>query len=459
MRHRPPDWPRHLKIKRLKGGKIAYYWELPPWAVKAQKEAEVGDPFRALDRSVALGSNYAEALERANTYNNLLDDLRQFQRAGTHATPEISSGNREGTIDWMCEQFLASRKYKEVSSKQQGEYRKNLQLCRSFTGKTGRRFGEAQVSQITAKHADNLFLLLSKGPNGPRPARAVAAMTALRRAWNVVLRLEPKIMPTVNPFENMELPVFGGKTKAASLEDLKAYVAAADELGMPSMGTAAMIAFHCFSREPDIIGNFRWADFRPGHSVTVRHHKTKKISVHELQRYTLEEGWSRPYEALEDRLLALPRGSDGALIILRDSTRDLSGHGKPYSLDLFQKHDRIIRDKCGLSDKGITFTCFRHGANTEAAIAGATDRELMSAGGRAGPETLGRYVKESSELVTNSTLKRLEYRKEQMRIAAERARSNSGTKEAEIVGMSETKEMGTAALKPGQGLKKQGESK
>ncbi len=49
------DWPRYLKLKRLKGGRDAYYWEPHKW----DKAAGFTLP------AERLGSDYAAARDRA----------------------------------------------------------------------------------------------------------------------------------------------------------------------------------------------------------------------------------------------------------------------------------------------------------------------------------------------------------------------------------------------------------
>ena len=59
----------------------------------------------------------------------------------------------------------------------------------------------------------------------------------------------------INPFVAMDLEGTGGRTRPALRQEVQRFLCKADELGFPSMGTAAMLAFELCQREGDVIGN------------------------------------------------------------------------------------------------------------------------------------------------------------------------------------------------------------
>ena len=420
-------------MRRLQNKSIRYYWELPPWA-KARKKAlrEKSNPIYALENCFPLGPNYADAIQQAAILNAQLDEIRFHRGGGNNSLVGVGRALPVGSFDWLCEKFFADKKFKKISMKQQNEYRKNLQLARDLTLKSGNRFGQSFVAAISAKNADQLYERLEKGPRGPRIARATATMAACRRAWNVVHRAEPKIVPLENPFEGMELTKSGGNTVAATLQDLDAYVSAADALNLPSLGTAALIAYFWIQREADIIQNLKWGNYQPHSKAIVRHNKTKKFVPLNLVGIDEEGQRVSLFPELEARLSTLSRGPDDMKIIRRDQIDKLTRQRRDYSIDLFQKHDRLVRSKANLVERRITFASFRHGGHTEAANAGATDRELEATGGRSGSSTLATYVKHTTEQSTNLNLKRLAMRKTAWESATAQMETLEGTNRTDL---------------------------
>ena len=96
-----------------------------------------------------------------------------------------------------------------------------------------------------------------------RQRTAKLAMDVCRRAWGVAYRSQPASVPAQNPFSKMGLSYNPRKTRAATLDELNAFVAKADELGYRSMGTAALIAFWWLQREEDIFLRLGWSHYRP----------------------------------------------------------------------------------------------------------------------------------------------------------------------------------------------------
>ena len=66
-----------------------------------------------------------------------------------------------------------------------------------------------------------------------------------------------------NPFARMELSYKPKITRAATYEELIAFVRKADALGFRSIGTAALIAFFWLQREEDIFLRLAWSHYRP----------------------------------------------------------------------------------------------------------------------------------------------------------------------------------------------------
>jgi hypothetical protein len=65
------------------------------------------------------------------------------------------------------------------------------------------------------------------------------------------------MVPFENPFAQMELSYGPKVTRAATYEELTAFVTAADALGHRSIGSAALVAFNWLQREEDIFLRLR----------------------------------------------------------------------------------------------------------------------------------------------------------------------------------------------------------
>src|SRR5262249_17226161 len=103
------------------------------------------------------------------------------------------------------------------------------------------------------------------------------AMKSCRRAWNVAARRNPSKMPLVNPFAQMGLRSSERVTPQANYDDLQSFRTKTLEMGLPSIATAALIAFEWSQREIDIFASFDVLHYKPKerpHAVRVLHEKT-----------------------------------------------------------------------------------------------------------------------------------------------------------------------------------------
>ena len=82
------------------------------------------------------------------------------------------------------------------------------------------------------------------------------AMKTCRRAWNIAARRNPGKVPLVNPFAQMGLQSSDRETPTATYAELQAFRAKAIEMGLPSLATAALIAWEWLQRETDIFATF-----------------------------------------------------------------------------------------------------------------------------------------------------------------------------------------------------------
>ena len=125
-----------------------------------------------------------------------------------------------GTMRWLIERYKRSRAWEKVSSRSRGDYERSFRLVLDYATKTGGQVAQLPVASITARAADKLYLGLQKGAQiQPRLRTANLAVTCCARAWDVVQRLYPKVVPEQNPFRGIELDHGKGTTRPATREE------------------------------------------------------------------------------------------------------------------------------------------------------------------------------------------------------------------------------------------------
>jgi hypothetical protein len=167
-------------------------------------------------RREALGPDYAEAIERAALLNRHLDSWR----LGRDAPKDLDLSTDFGSVRWLVERYKRSRAWEKVSPRSRGDYERSFRLVLDFKTKTGGKVGALSVASITARAADKLYLGLQKSPVVKLRLRtANLAIGCMARAWDVVQRLYPKIVPEQNPFRGLELDYRKGTTRPATREE------------------------------------------------------------------------------------------------------------------------------------------------------------------------------------------------------------------------------------------------
>jgi hypothetical protein len=271
------------------------------------------------------------------------------------------------------------------------------------------------VKSVTPSAVDLLYEKLKVDKSGkPRHRSALLSMQVCKVAWSIALRAHPTIMPPVNPFAKLEIEYEPKKNRASTLEELNAFVAAADADGSPSLGTAAMIAFWWLPREEDIFMRFAWSDYRPADNpdfVLVWHHKNRKTEKIPVPLYDTDGTplWPEMVSRLETT------ARTGTLIVMRDAPDPKKKIHLPWATggrNAMRYVQGEVRRICRAADlpDAITFTSFRHGGHTHGANAGLTDGQMRALGGHKTTAALLRYAKETDTQRQVGARKRLDAR-------------------------------------------------
>jgi len=394
---RKVGWPKYMREKRLASGVVSYFWEPPSWARKHESPCPFGHE--------SLGADYETAKARCDKILNPSFDEWRANKDVPEEQRVRPATIRRGSMLWLAEEFKVKREYLRVSELTQEHYRGGLKAVCEFRLRhdgRGRAFGDLDLGTITAEAADTLYDALREA----RGDRAAAkAMQAARRAWFVMARREPDLVPQVNPFSKMgiEFPTEGG-AKPASFAELHAFMTAAHERGHPSLAAAALIGWEWFLREIDIVSKLSWSHYRPPEKpgyAYIRHNKNKSFFW-----TPVDDDQGEPiYPELDAVLEQLTRR--GTLVIMRDRpARD--GQFKPYTREDFSKQVRKVLDGIGLHH--LTFASFRKGGETEMGDADLTDQQMMALDGHKSRTVLPTYVATNRQQRIEAALKRRQHR-------------------------------------------------
>lgn len=146
------------------------------------------------------------------------------------------------------------------------------------------------------------------------------------------------------------------ETPRATFADLQVFRAKAIEMGLPSLATAAPIAWEWLQREVDIFTTFEVGHYRP---------KDQPNAVRIVHRKTGEENW-------------IPLFKDSGAPFSPVLMAELDAIKKTRIAGLMLRRD-WASNAAGLRDE-LSFASFRHGGFTEAGDAELTDQELMAQG-------------------------------------------------------------------------------
>jgi len=409
MKKKPPrsalPCPRYVRRKPLVSG-WAFFFEPPTWARAA------GCPIQA----EALGSDYAEAFRRAELV--LLPALDSWRGRGENPQEQQQSGPaKPGTLDWLFSQYRAGRQFTKLPTRSRRNRESNMLLVADYTLADGRRLGAVRLTAITPAVADRVFekllVVRETGADGKvvereRRTRLITAMKHCHRAWFVVGRSNRRLVPFENPFARMGLESSQRETPAATHEELQVFRAKAREMGMPSLGTAALVAWEWCQRVKNVFASFSVEHYRPRehpNSVFVVHTKTNESFWMSL----FDDKGAPIWPELMAELDAIKRGRIGGLMICRDW-----GDRRPWptwpakdnpDLTYVNTKAREVMRAAGLRAE-LTFTSFRHGGLTEMGDAELSDRQIMAQSRHRSPKILKHYVKRTARQIAEGAKKR-----------------------------------------------------
>jgi hypothetical protein len=179
-----PRFPRYVVPKRMSGGMIGFYFDLPSWARR--------DPTCPVANET-LGTDFAAAVMRAESV--LLPQFDAWRRSRNSDIDAATSAVKIGTLDWLFNEYKktwplpSAKRLKGLSSGQQRNYRSSITLVGDYLMKNGRRLGTLSLRAIDGPFVDDLFLklLYTIDRNGNKIER--------RTTVNAAMKMCPEIRP------------------------------------------------------------------------------------------------------------------------------------------------------------------------------------------------------------------------------------------------------------------------
>lgn len=408
--------PRYVRRKWIRGDQTwGYFFEPPSWA-RHPCEEKGGCPVGA----EPLGTDYAQALRRAE---EVLLPAFDTWRVGGVVDP-LKKTAPFGTLDWGFAVYRATEKFRRLKKSVRALHERGFDLVGSYRLKDGRRLGSVRLSVIDSGVIDPLYEKLLRVPVLGKDGKQVLdargqpvmrerrttinhAMKSARRAWNVARRLHPKDVGE-NPFARMGLVESAGTVPEASYDELLQAVAAADAVGMSSLGTAYMVAFEWLQRQEHLFNAFQLDHYRP------KDHPNEVLVVHpkngEAIWIPLFDKGMPLFPELMGRMDAMKRDRVGGLFFVRDWPDPIAKVPLPWAtpaggLDFVKKKTKKVIRAAGLSDE-LSFRSFRHGGLTELGDAELTDSQIRALSRQKSTKVLPRYVKRTRRQIVAGTVKR-----------------------------------------------------
>lgn len=342
---------RYLVEHRGAKGGVRYFWQ-PAAALRAEGW-----------RLTRLPDDRNRAIAEAETLNATLDAWRRGLVArpaapGDSAAPEGRLKADAGTVNQLIEAYRKSADFAALSAKTRGGYDYTLNVVKRWAGPEA-------WAVVTARDVATLYRELSA--ETPAKAAAVVRTVSLLYGWG---RRNLKGFPEANPAagQKVKTPKRGGALW--SPDAVTAFVAAADEAGLPSLGTAVMLNEWLGQREGDVIRLPRSAYQASTGTVIIR--QSKRGAVVELPIGLVPKLKARLETELARRVADDENDRSVSTLLVNERT------GRPWDELSFRKTFAKVRMTAGTAVEGLTFMRLRHTAVTRLAEAGCTQGQIAS---------------------------------------------------------------------------------
>jgi len=312
----------------------------------------------------------------------------------------------------LFRQYKTEKAYTEkVSPRSRPDYERIMQMICDTVGKSGRRIGERQVSEVTPRAADKIYDKIVNGPSGLRLRQGEKVIGLCRKVWRIMRRLHPDLFDKKhpNPWDDFTLKS-RIKTKKHAVARVEVYKFAwgCIKEGRPEPAAVAVICFEWLQRPENVVAGFlTWPDYRSKNwpnAIRIEHHKNKTLVWHPLEEIVDDES-VKFYAEAEDILSHLPKL--GVSMIMRRIERgEQRGQAKIWSYPGMEKVVQQMRKKIEGVSELFTLDACRHGGMTELEEAELTDGQGRALSGHKTAEAYRGYAKETMQRALAATRKR-----------------------------------------------------
>ena len=334
----------------------------------------VNPPKYIRDATGATYSQYDNRPEAVEAAAQVAQAYADYKRGIERAQPIP-----QDTVDGLVAFYKTTNEWKKLTENSKRLYLLMIRTASELRlGQANITFGQMLVKNVSPTHTDKMYDLLRKGWS---EHRAVHVCKVLRKIWFVGKR-HGKVQS--NPFERMGIQGLKNREMLWDPDQVNLLIKKADELGLWSIGTLALLCYHLCQRPGDM-RQLKWSNF-DGQVFRFRQEKTGvdveiPASPQILQR-------------LEGRFT-----SADSYIAVCEKTGDL------YDRFLYVKYFRRIRVAAGLPNE-LQLRDLRRTGATEMAEAGCTEDELRSVTGHLSRDVLSIYVRPTKKLAASGINKR-----------------------------------------------------
>ena len=372
---------KYLSRRVLKSGKVKYVVNPPDYVKHALKdtEIEIGSTVYKVEYHQFEVNEYEKARAVACSISDKYIEHKRKDKRKVHIQEDSVYGLVAAYKKTAAWDNLA------VNSKKYYDFVLNRTLTLHI-GTSRNVFGDMLSRNITVTQAEELVAQIKKNTS---PHAANAACSILRKTWNVGDRLG---YVKTCPFKNMGLRATADRTFVWTEEQVFKFIDTADQMGMRSIGTLALLCYDLCQRPGDM-RQLTWANLGPD----PENQAEQLISFEQEKTKTWVE--IPPSPRLKERLENAQASSNWHDCILYNENT-----GQPY----IRQHMHKVSDirSAAKLPKHLQLRDLRRSGATAMAEAGCTNSELRSVTGHKTMDVLAIYVRKTPKLAGAAINKR-----------------------------------------------------
>ena len=339
----------------------------------------VVNPSKAVKNALGVGfeSYYADKQAAIARAYELAEDYDLWVRRGQASNMHIN----EDTVDGLYAFFKTTKAYKKLKPNSRTSYDQCFRTVSAITLKgSNQSFGRCISRLVDVTSADRMLQQLEEEVSYHR---AIGGVKILRRIWNIGTR-HGRVK--YNPFTQMGLEGIPPRQVLWTPEQVDKFIATADDMGLHSMGTLALLCYDLCQRPGDM-RQITWEEAFNGGLISFVQEKTGTPMAIPCS------------ERLQNRLQEAYKDTPVGCVVLNERTL------KPYDRRLYNVYRKQIMKAAGIPSH-LQMRDLRRTGATEMAEAGATNAEMRSVTGHRTMDVLSIYVRTTQAQASSAVNKR-----------------------------------------------------